>query len=170
MAIGRLVLRHFKRTALKVKVLFQRFFAFGTDVAVVTMLAYAALDGVRLVYPAYGYHSLWRPFDVFVVDWLLVIFFKLPLVELMLLSLLYVVVSTRLIGGTLGMWVWDLRMQCCDGTRPSVLQIAARHIVSFVSVLAFGLGYLWAIIDSKGRTWHDIASGVIVIDPDDVPR
>jgi uncharacterized RDD family membrane protein YckC len=38
-----------------------------------------------------------------------------------------------------------------------------RTLVSGVSLLALGLGYLWAFWDKEGRTWHDIAAGTLVI-------
>lgn len=49
--------------------------------------------------------------------------------------------------------------------RATPLQLTIRYIVNYVSFFAFGLGYFWMLIDKKNRTWHEIASGTIMIQP-----
>ena len=38
-----------------------------------------------------------------------------------------------------------------------------RTLVSWVGLFALGLGYLWALWDEKGKTWHDTAAGTLVL-------
>jgi uncharacterized RDD family membrane protein YckC len=38
-----------------------------------------------------------------------------------------------------------------------------RFLVGLVSLGAFGLGILWALVDSKNRGWHDLAARTLLI-------
>ena len=61
-------------------------------------------------------------------------------------------------GQTAGMRAWRLRLVSNAGGRISLHQATVRFAVALVAIGAFGLGYLWALIDRQGRTWPDIAS------------
>lgn len=65
-------------------------------------------------------------------------------------------------GQTLGMRSWRLRLQMPDGGPPSFRQAALRFAVALLSLLSAGLGFWWALLDSKHRTWHDLASGTVL--------
>lgn len=45
---------------------------------------------------------------------------------------------------------------------PSPLRILLRSVLCVFSMTLAGLGILWAAFDSKGRTWHDLATGIEV--------
>ncbi|WP_163558302.1 RDD family protein [Halomonas sp. NO4] len=62
-------------------------------------------------------------------------------------------------GMTLGMQVWRLRVQTRDGRPISLAQSLIRFAVAWLSLAAFGLGYLWVLFDAERRSWPDIASG-----------
>lgn len=49
--------------------------------------------------------------------------------------------------------------------RATIFQLIIRYLVAYLSFFTCGLGYLWGLIDKKKRTWHEIASGTIMIYP-----
>ncbi|GAB2792649.1 RDD family protein [Halomonas shantousis] len=66
-------------------------------------------------------------------------------------------------GMTLGMQAWRLRVQSVNGHPLTLPQCLVRFMVAWVSLLVFGLGYLWVLFDSERRSWHDIASDTRVV-------
>lgn len=62
-------------------------------------------------------------------------------------------------GQTLGMRAWRIKALREDGDamdwRHSIVRVAAAHL----SLLAFGLGYFWMLVDRERLTWHDRLSG-----------
>lgn len=66
-------------------------------------------------------------------------------------------------GMTLGMQAWRLRVQTRDGCSITGLQALQRFLVAGISLAAFGLGYLWILVDAEKRSWPDIASGSRVV-------
>ena len=67
-------------------------------------------------------------------------------------------------GQTLGMKTWKIRLQRENG-RPITWTLALiRFVTAMLSWSAAGLGYLWALLDSRKRTWHDIAARCVLVD------
>lgn len=66
-------------------------------------------------------------------------------------------------GMTLGMQAWRLRVQTQDGRSITLTQCLVRYLVAWISLAAFGLGYLWVLFDSEQRSWPDLASGTRVV-------
>ena len=66
-------------------------------------------------------------------------------------------------GQTVGMRAWRLRLVSNAGGRISLHQAMLRFAVALFALGAFGLGYFWALIDRRGRTWPDIASNSRVL-------
>jgi uncharacterized RDD family membrane protein YckC len=62
-------------------------------------------------------------------------------------------------GMTLGMQAWRLRVQTLDGRSITPVQALVRFLVGLLSLAAFGLGYLWILVDRERRSWGDIVSG-----------
>jgi uncharacterized RDD family membrane protein YckC len=60
---------------------------------------------------------------------------------------------------SVGMQVAGLRLIDFDGNVPSRQRRLHRTFASFVSVLAAGIGLVWALVDQDGLTWHDHISG-----------
>jgi len=61
-------------------------------------------------------------------------------------------------GQTLGMKTWMIKLVADDGGVIGKKQAAFRCLAAVLSWCVFGLGFLWSLIDSKKRTWHDILS------------
>jgi uncharacterized RDD family membrane protein YckC len=71
----------------------------------------------------------------------------------------YLVISWRRGGATIGMRPWRLRVLAADGQPAPVRTLCLRYVVATLSLLAVGLGFIWALFDGERRCWHDIAAG-----------
>lgn len=60
---------------------------------------------------------------------------------------------------SVGMCVAGLRLIDFDGNPPSRERRLQRTFGSFVSVMAAGIGLVWALVDQDSLTWHDHMSG-----------
>lgn len=58
-------------------------------------------------------------------------------------------------GQTLGMQVWKVKVVNDRGGRLDIRQATARMLFSLISWGAFGMGFLWSLVDREGKTWHD---------------
>jgi len=59
-------------------------------------------------------------------------------------------------GQTIGMRAWRLKLVSSQHSRSiTITQALLRLTVAFISLTVFGLGFLWAFIDTEGHTWHD---------------
>jgi uncharacterized RDD family membrane protein YckC len=61
------------------------------------------------------------------------------------------------------MQAWKLRLQRTDGGPISLWQALLRFLVAFPSLLLFGLGMLWMLVDRDRMTWHDRFSESVVV-------
>ena len=66
-------------------------------------------------------------------------------------------------GGTLGMRPWRLRVVAADGGPASVRALWLRYAAATVSLLALGLGFLWALVDRDRRALHDLIAGTTLL-------
>lgn len=74
------------------------------------------------------------------------------------------VVLAGLTGRTIGKWTTGLRIERMSGGRPGILRAFVRHIIGYpLSLLPFGLGFLIAMVNSSGRSLHDLIAGTIVV-------
>lgn len=64
---------------------------------------------------------------------------------------------------TLGMRAWRVRIVSNDGNRISWPRCLLRFLTALVSLAAFGLGFLWALLDKKKRCWHDLAGNTTLV-------
>ena len=62
-------------------------------------------------------------------------------------------------GRTLGMQSWGMRIETTAGGKPGFLRASLRFGCAIVSLLPFGAGYWWQVIDPQNLTWHDRLSG-----------
>jgi uncharacterized RDD family membrane protein YckC len=77
---------------------------------------------------------------------------------------LYLTASTALAGRTWGMSLVSLRAVDADtGLPPTTKQSVGRAILYVVSLIALGLGIIYALFDAEGRAVHDHLSGTAVI-------
>ena len=57
---------------------------------------------------------------------------------------------------TLGQSLCGIVLRPATGTRLEFRHFLWREIFIIVSVLSCGAGFLWALVDERGRTWHDV--------------
>lgn len=67
----------------------------------------------------------------------------------------YATISWRRGGQTLGMRPWRLQVVGADGQAASTQALWRRYAMGSVSLLALGLGFVWALFDRERLTWHD---------------
>lgn len=83
---------------------------------------------------------------------------------LALVMFLYLVVTTGLIGRTLGMRLFDLRaVDARNALVPTTGQSTRRALFYMLSLATFGIGIIYALFDAEGRTAHDHLSGTVVV-------
>jgi len=75
----------------------------------------------------------------------------------------YLVISWRLGGATIGMRPWRLKVLAADGRPAAVRSLWIRYAVATLSLLAGGLGFVWALFDEERRCWHDMAAGTRLV-------
>ena len=66
-------------------------------------------------------------------------------------------------GQTLGMKSWRVRVVALDGGDPAFGPALQRYLWAWVSAAALGLGFLWALFDREGLTWHDRLSATRLV-------
>ena len=62
-------------------------------------------------------------------------------------------------GQTLGMRAWRLRLTDQAGRPVGWRRAGLRFAAAWLSLLPVGLGFLWALLDREGLSWHDRLSG-----------
>jgi uncharacterized RDD family membrane protein YckC len=85
-----------------------------------------------------------------------------------LFGLIPLAYHTVLVGGprsaTIGMRVFDLELRSWDGARPALLQALAHAAIFYVTVGATcSLNLLFALINKRWRTLHDVLSGMLMV-------
>lgn len=66
-------------------------------------------------------------------------------------------------GQTLPMKTWKLRIANLDGSPPRPLQAVLRYLAAWPSVLLFGIGILWALVDRDRQFLHDRIAGTRIV-------
>ena len=66
-------------------------------------------------------------------------------------------------GQTLGMAAWRITLVGEDGHPPALKQCLIRAVAAPLSLVCFGLGYLWFYIGNTQQTWHDRLSHTMVV-------
>lgn len=87
----------------------------------------------------------------------------LQLALLLAASYAYFLLSWRRGGQTLGMRAWRLKVLDTQGQAAQSRKLHLRFGAALLSWLPLGLGYLWSLIDPQRRTWHDLASGTVLV-------
>ena len=89
--------------------------------------------------------------------------FWLQNVALWALTGVYAVASWARGGQTLGMRPWRLRVIGAATPSATRSQLILRYLWSTVSLVAFGLGFAWSLVDPQRRSWHDRLSGTRMV-------
>jgi len=66
-------------------------------------------------------------------------------------------------GQTLPMRTWRLRIERADGGLPGPGAALARHALAWLSLLAAGAGFAWALIDRDRQFLHDRLAGTRIV-------
>ncbi|WP_434057075.1 RDD family protein, partial [Candidatus Pseudothioglobus singularis] len=75
------------------------------------------------------------------------------------------------------MWFW-IKFQATPGKMATQLrlvdektglsistgQAVGRYFATILSMVIFGLGYLWIVFDRRNQSWHDKLAGTVVIE------
>jgi len=52
-----------------------------------------------------------------------------------------------------------------SGKAPGTGQLIGRYFAYYLSIIPFGLPFLWIAFDKRKRGWHDKAAGTVVVRP-----
>ena len=111
-------------------------------------MAYGALaTGVLVLLYGQGEHD-YRPMSEgygFLLGWIFCL-------------LLFHLFFWRRDGQTLGMKAWRIKIVDRNGGSISVTQGCLRFFTAILSLLMFGIGYLWGLFNPERACWHDLAS------------
>lgn len=66
-------------------------------------------------------------------------------------------------GQTLGMQAWRVKLVALPGYQLTPGRIALRLAGALLSAGCLGLGYLWCLVDRRGRYWHDVFSHTALV-------
>lgn len=66
-------------------------------------------------------------------------------------------------GQTLAMQTWKLKLVARDGSAPATSQLVLRYFLCWPSLLFYGAGLLWALLDRDRQFLHDRLAGTRVI-------
>lgn len=67
-------------------------------------------------------------------------------------------------GRTIGKFATGLRVVAQDGSNPTFVAAALRHLIGYpLTLLTGGLGFAFAAFNRKGRALHDFVGGTIVV-------
>ena len=66
-------------------------------------------------------------------------------------------------GQTLAMQTWKLKLVTVNGSAPAWKQLWLRYLLTWPSLLLYGVGLIWAIFDRDGQFLHDRLAGTRII-------
>ena len=67
-------------------------------------------------------------------------------------------------GQSIGKMLTGLRIVKKDGNTASFTQLLVRHLIGYpLTILTFGIGFMLALLNYKGRALHDFLAGTIVV-------
>ncbi|PKO33262.1 MAG: RDD family protein [Betaproteobacteria bacterium HGW-Betaproteobacteria-7] len=88
---------------------------------------------------------------------------RLLWLHLLLLLLFYFVWFWLHGGQTLPMKTWKMRVVNQDGSPLRPLQAVLRYLAAWPSILLFGIGILWALVDRDRQFLHDRIAGSRIV-------
>ncbi|MEX0451785.1 RDD family protein [Spiribacter sp. 218] len=69
-------------------------------------------------------------------------------------------------GRTLGLQAWRMRLIDANGQKVGLVGASNRFFAALLSWLPAGAGFLWALFDRQGLTWHDrLSRTYLYLDP-----
>ncbi len=82
---------------------------------------------------------------------------------LLLVCFTYLGSCWRYGGMTVGMRAWKVKLVSEDGAVVSWPRCLIRFLAAILSATAFGLGFVWILVDKKKRGWHDVLARTLLI-------
>jgi len=83
---------------------------------------------------------------------------------MVLVALTNFVILPMFTGKSIGKFLTGLRIVKTDGNSPSIATLFARHLIGYpLTVLTLGIGFLFSVLNQKGRALHDFLAGTVVI-------
>lgn len=70
-------------------------------------------------------------------------------------------------GQTLPMKTWKLKLANPDGRPPRPAQALLRYLAAWPSILLFGIGILWGLVDKDKQFLHDRIAGTRIVSSTD---
>ena len=90
--------------------------------------------------------------------------FRLSTVVLAALFWAYLVLTTGVMGGTLGKRAFGLRVVSKEFGRPDWATVLFREVIGRIIVAGlFFVGYLWVAVDRRKQGWHDKIADTFVV-------
>jgi len=75
-----------------------------------------------------------------------------------------IIILPLIFGRSLGKLITGLRVVRTDGREPGVLNVALRQTLGYlITAVTLGIGFIWCVFSSKGRTLHDILTDTVVV-------
>jgi uncharacterized RDD family membrane protein YckC len=82
---------------------------------------------------------------------------------MMILLAIYGAVMWKIKGTTIGGILCNLQVVRLDGRPVDWGTAIVRALSCFLSLVVFGLGFIWIAFDSEKQGWHDKIAGTIVV-------
>jgi uncharacterized RDD family membrane protein YckC len=83
---------------------------------------------------------------------------------MILLALTNFIILPLFSGQTIGKILTGLRIVKTDGNAPTFSRLLVRHLAGYpLTNLTFGVGFLFSVLNHKGRALHDFLAGTIVV-------
>lgn len=82
---------------------------------------------------------------------------------LLFVCFVYLGACWRYGGMTLGMRAWRIKLVSDNAQEISWSRCLVRFLVGALSISAIGLGILWTLVDTKNRSWHDLAARTLLV-------
>lgn len=83
---------------------------------------------------------------------------------MILLALTNFIIIPMFSGQTVGKILTGLKIVSTDGSSPSIGKLLVRHLIGYpLTVLTVGIGFLFSVLNHRGRALHDFLAGTIVV-------
>lgn len=147
-----------------------RLIAFLIDLAIISLIVVVvtwvlsrplALFGLSLTEPCSEINSD-SVLTILETSWCYLLKFSLPIASF-LVVVGYPLILWTLTGQTIGKYALGLRIVRMNGRQVTFFTSVRRLIGYVVSILFFGLGFLWILVSNQRQGWHDKIAGTSVI-------
>lgn len=83
---------------------------------------------------------------------------------MILLALTNFVIIPMFSGQTIGKILTGLKIVNTNGSAPSVGKLLVRHLIGYpLTALTLGIGFLFSVLNRRGRALHDLLAGTVVV-------